>query len=272
MSRRPEGAPPISRIDAHVHAFPDRLAQAVRGRLDAAGRLVSSPLLPDIALAAREGGFDSAWILPYAHRAGVAESLNEWAAAEVTRYPWLVPGASFHPDDDALPALVKRAFTGLGLRVVKLHSSVGAFSPADRRLEPLWIAAASERIPVLIHAGQHSPGNTDEGELEVLAAVLSAHPRLRIVLAHAGHPATAVALDLMARHDSLYADVTPVWLSEIKVTPEDLERFAGRFLFGSDAPNNPTPIADQVARFEAMPLSDHARTMLMGGAAASLTG
>lgn len=166
---------------------------------------------------------------------------------------------------------MKRAFTSLGLRVVKLHSSVGAFSPTDRRLEPLWAAAASERIPVLVHAGQHSPGDTDESELEALAAVLSAHPRLRIVLAHAGHPATAAAIDLMARHDNLYADVTPVWLSEIKVTLEDLERFAGRFLFGSDAPNNPTPIADQVARFEAMPLSDRARTMLMGGVAASLT-
>ena len=215
-------------------------------------------------------GFDRAWILPYAHRAGVAKSLNEWVAAEVTRYPWLVPGGSFHPDDDAFLALVKHAFTDLGIRVVKLHCSVGAYSPADPRLRPLWAAAASEGVPILIHVGQNSPGNTDASELEALGPVLGAHPRLNVVLAHTGHPAIEAALTLMARHDNLYADVTPVWLSQVEVTATTLERFAGRFLFGSDAPNNPVAVIDQVARFEAMGLSGHAHAMLMGGAAERL--
>ena len=181
-----------------------------------------------------------------------------------------MPGASFHPDDEALPALVRRALVDLRLRVVKLHCSVGAFSPADPRLEPLWSAADSLAVPVLIHVGQNSPGNTNASELEALGPVLAAHPCLNLVLAHTGHPATPAALDLMARHDNLYADVTPVWLNGITVTAEDLERLAGRILFGSDAPNNPTSVADQVARFEGMGLSPHARAMLFGGAAASL--
>ncbi len=128
----------------------------------------------------------------------------------------------------------------------------------------------AEGVPILIHVGQNSPGNTDASELDALGPVLDAHPRLNIVLAHTGHPATPAALDLMARHDNLYADVTPVWLNEVKVTPETLEGYAGRILFGSDAPNNPISVADQVARFKAMPLSEHALTMLMGGAAANL--
>lgn len=215
-------------------------------------------------------GFDRAWILPYAHRAGVAESLNEWSAAEVARYPWLVPGASFHPDDEALPALVRRALVDLRLRVVKLHCSVGAFSPSDRRLDPLWDAAETEGVSILIHVGQNSPGDTGADEIRELAPVLTAHPRLRLVLAHAGHPSTSAALELMAQHENLSADVTPVWLRTIEVMPADIERFAGRFLFGSDAPNNPMSVADQVARFEAMGLSGHARAMLMGGAAERL--
>ncbi|TAJ20844.1 MAG: amidohydrolase, partial [Dehalococcoidia bacterium] len=231
LSSRPIGTrrPPIPRIDAHIHAFPERLALAVRGRLDSAGRLTSSPHLPEIAAEVQATGFDRGWILPYAHRAGVAESLNEWVAAEVTRYAWLVPGSSFHPDDEAFPALVKHAFTDLGLRVVKLHCSVGAYSPADPRLRPLWAAAASEGVPILIHVGQNSPGNTDASELDALGPVLDAHPRLNIVLAHTGHPTIEAALSLMSRHDNLYADVTPVWLNEIKVTPATLEAHTGRF-------------------------------------------
>lgn len=243
----------------------------MRARLDATGRLTSSPLLHDIAREVQAAGFDRAWILPYAHRAGVAQSLNEWVAAEVARYPWLVPGASFHPDDDAFPALVKHALVDLGLRVVKLHCSVGAFPPSDRRLVPLWEIAAAEGVPVVIHVGQNSPGNTDASELRALSPVLTAHPSLNLVLAHTGHPSTSAALELMAQHDNLYADVTPVWLSENETAPANLERFAGRFLFGSDAPNNPTPVADQVARFEAMGLSEHARAMLFGGAASLIT-
>ena len=215
-------------------------------------------------------GFDRAWILPYAHRAGVAESLNEWAATEVIRYPWLVPGASFHPDDEAFPALVRRALVDLRLRVVKLHCSVGAFSPSDRRLDPLWDVAEAEGVPILIHVGRNSPGDTGVDEIRELAPVLTAHPRLRLVLAHAGHPSTPVALELMAQHENLYADLTPVWLRTIEVMPADLDRFAGRFLFGSDAPNNPMSVADQVTRFEAMGLPAPAFTMLMGGVAEAL--
>lgn len=215
-------------------------------------------------------GFDRAWILPYAHRAGVAESLNEWVAAEVPRYPWLVPGASFHPDDEAFPALVKHAIVDLRLRVVKLHCSVGAFPPSDRRLTPLWEVAAAEGVPILIHVGRNAPGDSDGSELRELTPVLTAHPRLNVVLAHTGQPSTTVALELMARHDNLYSDVTPIWLRQNEVAPADLERFAGRFLFGSDAPNNPTSVADQVARFEAMGLSAHAFDMLMGGTAERL--
>lgn len=261
---------PIPRIDAHVHAFPDRLALAVRGRLDPNGRFTDSPLLGPIAERVREADFDRAWILPYAHRAGVAESLNEWVAAEVTRYPWLVPGASFHPDDEHLDVLAKRALVDLGLRVVKVHCAVGAFPPTDPRLLPLWEAAESEGVPIVIHVGQRSPGDTAADEVRQLIPVLTAHPRLRIVLAHTGHPSTASALELMDRYENLYSDVTPVGAQPNAINPAAIERLAGRILFGSDAPNNATPPAEQAARWGTIGLSEHALAMLMGGAAESL--
>ncbi len=260
----------MPRIDAHVHAFPERLALAVRNRLDPGGRFTDSPLLDPLGGRVRDAGFDRAWILPYAHRAGVAESLNEWVAAEVTRYPWLVPGASFHPDDDHLPALVRHALIDLRLRVVKVHCAVGAFPPTDPRLRPLWEAAESEGVPIVIHVGQRSPGDTADDEVRQLVPVLTAHPRLRIVLAHTGHPSTASALELLDRHEHLYSDVTPVGARPNAIDPSDLERFAGRILFGSDAPNNATPPADQAAGWATAGLSEHALAMLMGGTAAAL--
>jgi predicted TIM-barrel fold metal-dependent hydrolase len=214
-------------------------------------------------------GFDGAWILPYAHRAGVAASVNEWSAEESRRFPWLVAGATFHPDDGDLARQVQRALVELRLRVVKLHCSVGNFDADDARLEPLWEAAAILRVPVVVHAGR-GPGQTDAAELETVVPVLRRHPDLPFVLAHTGHPSTKAALDLMSTYPNLYGDLTPVWENNVQVPPDAFEAFKGRFLFGSDAPNNPRGARDQAARFEALGLTLDALAMLLGGTAASL--
>ncbi len=258
------------RIDAHVHGFPDRLAAAVRGRLDRDGRLTAGYLLAEVAAAVKEQGFDGAWLLPYAHRAGVAESVNEWSAVEVRRYPWLAPGATFHPEDGDLARLAQRALVELRLPVVKLHCSVGNFAPDDPRLAPVWELAAARRVPVVIHAGRRGPGATEADELEPLAAVLRAHPTLTLVLAHTGFPACAGALELMAAYPNLYGDLTPVWDSAVPLAVADFRRFPGRVLFGSDAPNNPTAAGQQAARLAGLGLSPEEQAAVLGGTAVQL--
>jgi predicted TIM-barrel fold metal-dependent hydrolase len=262
--------PKALRVDSHVHAFPDRLALAVRERMNARGTLTGGVHIADVAVRVQDAGFDRAWILPYAHRPGVAESVNEWSAREVTKFPWLVAGATFHPGDEETPRLVERALVELRLHVVKLHCSVGQFSPDDRNLEPLWRTAAARGVPVVCHAGRESPGETAASELDALIPVLTAHPDLRLVLAHTGFPGAAHAIELMARLDNLYADLTPVWDRRVDVTAEQISRFPGRFLFGSDAPNCPTPADEQAAMVAGLGLSAHALEMVLGGAAEAL--
>jgi predicted TIM-barrel fold metal-dependent hydrolase len=260
------------RIDSHVHAFPDRLALAVRSHLgrSGTGTLTDGPLLDDVANSVRARGFDAAWVLPYAHRPGVAESVNEWSAAEISRYPWLIPGCTFHPGDEDLPGLVERALIDLRLRVVKLLCSVGQFSPADPRLEPLWQTASELRVPIVIHAGQRSGGATEPDEVEELIPVLAAHPGLRIVLAHSGYPAVDAALHLMDRFDNLYCDLTPVWLDHIPLTAGQFGRYPGRFLFGSDAPNSPLPAGEWARHLAELGLTEDELELLLGAAAAVL--
>lgn len=258
-----------ARVDSHVHAFPDRLALAVRDALNRRGGLDAGPLLPQVAESVLEQGFDAAWILPYAHRAGVAASANEWSAEACARYPWLIAGATFHPDDEDLERLVQVAFERLALRVVKLHCSVGNFGADDYRLKPLWEGAEQQGVPVVIHAGRQG-GTTGAEELDGIVPVLASHPQLKLVLAHAGHPQAGRTLDLMARFPNLYADLTPVWESAVEIGAGALTGFAGRFLFGSDAPNNPVSARDQAARFERMGLTPPVLEELLGGAATTL--
>lgn len=260
----------MRRVDAHVHGFPDKLAERVRAALNGSGLLSGGVLIGDVARRVEDAGFDAAWLLPYAHKAGVAEDVNEWSAAEVTKYSNLVPGATFHPDDVDMGRLVRRALVELRLRVVKLHCSVGDFSVDDPRLEPLWRIAADQGVPVTVHAGRESPGIAAAHEVERVEIVLAAHPNLKLVLAHSGLPELETTVGLMRRYPNLYGDLTPVWQQPVPVTPTLLTEFRGRFLFGSDAPNCPPPAEDLAQRFDEMGLPEEVHLAVMGGAADAL--
>ncbi|MGE5595745.1 MAG: amidohydrolase family protein, partial [Hyphomicrobiales bacterium] len=154
--------------------------------------------------------------------------------------------------------------------VVKLHCNVGDFSAADPRLEPLWELAAERGVPVVTHAGRRQAADTAADELDGVAAVLAKHPGVRMVLAHSGSPSEARCVELMERFPNLYADLTPVMDRRVVIPGDALERLAGRFLFGSDAPNNPNSAKLLASEREAEGLSAHALELLLGGAAERL--
>jgi predicted TIM-barrel fold metal-dependent hydrolase len=254
-------------VDTHCHIMPDRLALAIRRYFDALiGWTLAYPsvLKDDVVRAEREAGVDRFWALPYAHKAGIAGPVNEWMASDVAGIPGAIAAATFHPDDADLPALVGRAFDELGLRVAKLHCSVGRFDADDPRLEPLWAAAEDRRVPVVVHAGHAENGRTDASELAPIDRVATAHPHLRLVIAHAGQPDVDAALDLLERHPALHADLTSAheWGAALPVAR--LEALHDRLLFGSDCPNTASTIAASIEGMRARGLSAPALRAILG--------
>ena len=84
-----------------------------------------------------------------------------------------------------------------GARVVKVHVQVGGFDPRDPLLRPAWGLLAEAGVPAIVHCG-HGPIRGAHTGLDVFAEVLAEHPRLPVVLAHAGMPDFGGALDLVA--------------------------------------------------------------------------
>lgn len=255
--------------------MPDRLATAIRRFFDDLGstRLAYPGVLrDDVVRAEREAGAERFWALPYAHKAGVAESLNEWMALEVAPIPGAIAAATFHPGDAHLPRLVARAFDELGLRLAKLHCSVGGFAPDDSRLTPLWTRAEAGGIPVVVHAGHHVNGRTAAHELEPIDRIARAHPRLRVVIAHAALPDIDAAFDLLEHHPMLLADLTNAHEWQYPMPLARIEALHERLLFGSDCPNTTATIAESADGIRRLGLGARAERAILGENALRILG
>jgi uncharacterized protein len=266
-------------VDAHLHLLPPRLAARVRQVFDAhlPGCLAYDTPDPDAVLTDLEvAGVGTAWVLPYAHAPGVAEWLVPATAAHVgdlrAAHPSvdLVLAATVHPGDDDPAAIVREAVVSHGARALKLHCAVGGFPADDPRLDPVWATCAELALPVVLHAGKHAAGVGEARDLREVDDVATRFPDLALVVAHTALPAVDATLRLLDRHPNLHADLTPVVATTPVLSAAQLDRYADRLLFGSDAPNTGVRVGDLLARWRAVGADDATLTAVLGGNARRL--
>lgn len=265
-------------VDAHVHLLPDRLQAAIRGFFDRygidSGRFAYPADHGEVCDRLAAEGISEVWSLPYARRPGSAADLNKSMAGLVAARRGgpvrVIGGCTVHPGDDQPLTIVRSAVEDMGLRVLKLHCSVGEFTPDDPGLDPVWGYAAEVALPVVLHAGHAADGHTDDAELEPVAEVARRHPGARVIIAHCGHTASQAALRLVAGHEHVYADLTPVIHRPVRPSAAQLTALAGKLLFGSDAPNTGLTVTQLLGGLTGPDLPAEAWTALTSGTARRL--
>jgi len=265
-------------VDAHVHLLPPRLQAAIRGFFDRNGIDSGQFAYPadhgEVCDRLAAEGVSEVWSLPYARRPGSAADLNKsmasLAAAQRGGPVRVIGGCAVHPGDHQPLTILRSAVEDLGLRVLKLHCSVGDFTPDDPRLDPVWAYAAEVALPVVLHAGHAHDGHTDDAELEPVAEVARRHPAARVIIAHCGHTASQAALGLVAGHQHVYADLTPVIHRPVRPSAAQLTALAGKLLFGSDAPNTGLTVTQLLDGLAGPDLPPEAWAALTGGTARGL--
>ena len=244
-------------IDVHVHFLPEPVMRKVWAYFDAAPTHYGTewPIQyrtpePERVATLAALGVQTFAPLVYPHKPGMGRWLTEWVTGFAAVTPAAVPTATLFPEPDVADYL--GAAIEAGARAVKVHVQVGAFDPRDPLLRPAWGLLAEAGVPAIVHCG-HGPIPGAHTGLDVFGEVLAAHPRLPVVLAHAGMPEFVGALDLVRRHERVYLDTTMVGTpfgARIAPLPADwpsrLVDVADRVLFGSDFPNIPYAYAEQV--------------------------
>jgi predicted TIM-barrel fold metal-dependent hydrolase len=227
--------PPVPAIDVHTHLFPERLMAAVRRALgEMYGWSFAMTADPDdFASFVREHGTERFCILPYAHKPGMARSVNEWVAETAARLPGAIAFACVHPDDDDKERILADAFAG-GARGVKLHYQVQNVAPDDERMFPVYEWMIAHDHPFLVHAGR---GPTDNGVVgaERFRALMRRYPAMRVCVAHMGAPERAAFVEMLGEYPAMYLDTSGLGGSTLEGL--GIEKHADRILFGTDAPN-----------------------------------
>lgn len=258
-------------VDAHVHLLPERLAAKIRRffEMRKAPRLIY-PYEPTAARAAlASAGVERCWSLPYAHRAGIASGLNRWMAETWRPDPLVVPGATVHADDD-VAAVVRESFRDLGLKIFKIHCSVGAFPADDRRLDPLWIHASDRGCPVVVHCGSAPEGTATEEEIAAVERTAARFPDAPVIVAHFGAPSIERVARLIRRSPRVFADLTPMVATPVRPARSTIAGIERRILFGSDTPTVGLSIEDSIAAVRSWQLDPADEEAILGATAEAL--
>lgn len=259
-------------IDVHTHFLPPRVMAKVRAQFDAAGPLIGRPWPlhyrdeDDVLVETlRSFGVRRFTALPYAHKPDMAEFLNEWAAGFAARVPEAAVCGTFFPEPGVAAYVASRSGAAQPVEVWKVHVQVGAFDVTDPLLDDAWGLVAETGTPVVLHAGS-GPVATEHTGPAPVAALLARHPRLRLVIAHAGAPEYAEFLRLAETHERVALDTTMAFTPFFEemggaYPPELLPRLrdlglAGKVHLGSDFPNIPYPYATQLDALARLDLGD----------------
>lgn len=98
-----------------------------------------------------------------AHKAGIAEALNQWNVQILQEDENVFCFAAFHPDDPNGLEIAETVLSHPRVVGIKLQHLVQRFSPNDSRLYPLYEMIMEKNKRILFHVGTGSAGNRNVG-------------------------------------------------------------------------------------------------------------
>ncbi len=258
--RVPDGLPPV--IDTHVHLFPDELFGSVWAWFDRFGwpiryRMTSEQVIGFLL----DRGIYHIIGLHYAHKPGIARSLNAYMAGLSQSFPRLTATATVFPGEHGCAAILRDAFAS-GLKGVKLHAHVQCFDLADPMMTEIFRICSDSGMPLIIHAGRE-PKSPAYGcdpyricSAQRVARVLAEWPELKMCVPHLGADEFNAYRYMLEKFDTLWVDTTMMmadYLPGLEVPPIDHWR-PDRLMFGTDFPNLPYAWDRELQKISAMNL------------------
>ena len=176
------------RVDVHTHIWPDHIAGAVAGSMEAdlGFAPVAVNTVAGVKAHMRAAGVDKSVVLGVAMRPDQVRRANDWLIAIADDA--LVPFGAVHPDL-ADKAGEIRYLRQHGVKGIKMHPVINAFYPDDPQWFPVYEELAAADMTLAIHAGRlpHQPPDAPlYAAPERIGNIARQFPGLKIIALHLG--------------------------------------------------------------------------------------
>jgi hypothetical protein len=146
------------------------------------------------------------------------------------------------PLQDNAVSEIERCHRELGLRGIKLYPVLAGFDPTDRRVGPFYALAERLGLPLLWHMGANpvASGRLRYSTPILLDDVAVEFPKLKMIIAHMGHPWQRDTALVVRKNPNVFTDVSGLWFrpyqgyDALMIARE--WGIEGKLLFGSDYP------------------------------------
>ncbi len=233
-------------VDCHTHLWeaPGHLSQAFIDEANARsrGKPLDMHVPPERHWPAMQG-VDRAIVFGIrAFHTGLT-SPNAYIAAYAAEHPDRIIGfAAVDPSHDNVRETLTEALDVLKLRGVKLGPVYQNIHPLDERMLEVYEFCQARNVPIMIHQGATFPRTAPlKYALPILLEdVALQFPRLKMVIAHLGHPWIAETIVLIRKHPGFFSDISALhyrpWQFYNALTMAKEYGVMDKLLFGSDFP------------------------------------
>ncbi len=249
-------------IDSHVHVYPDKIAIKAAVQI---GKFYDIEMRFDgsvggLLAEGEKAHADMFLIHSVATGAAQVQSINNFIAAEVKKYPNRFIGfGAMHPDFADIDAEVER-IQKLGLRGVKLHPDFQGFA-ADSEEAMRIYRAVEGKLPLLIHAGDKRHDFSGPRRIQ---HIVEKFPDLTVIAAHFGGWSEWDKVMGTLSGANLYTDTSSSFyaLNDEQIMALIEYYGADHVFFGSDYPM--WDAAGEIKRLRSLPLDDKTKDMILG--------
>ena len=122
----------------------------------------------------------------------------------------IIPFMSLHPLDPNVNDEYDRAVGDLGCKGIKLGPNYQDFDPLEDAAFRLFARLEHDGLPIVFHQGTSPVADAPLEYAHPLTTdrIAMAFPRLKIVVAHLGHPWQTDCLSIVRKHPNVWADVS----------------------------------------------------------------
>jgi predicted TIM-barrel fold metal-dependent hydrolase len=243
-------------IDMHTHFFPPEIFEAIWNFFEEPGKdgnpqgwKINYKYSIDKLVTILKGkNIKKFTTFNYAHKAGVANFINEWTYEFVKKNKDAIAFGCISPEDKNRVEEVQKIFDVYNFYGIKLQLLVQNFYPLDERMFKIYDTILEHGKWINFHVGTAPYKNKYVGYRNFIR-FLEKYPDINLIISHLGMYEFQKFFNLLDKYENVFLDTTMVyiplhlfkkWHKTINLPPSELLlSYPDRIFFGSDFPNIP---------------------------------